>query len=416
MEVPRIRVLDLRKVVPLLAVVPTVVWWLERVVALPARGWFSGRTTVAIGGDFLTFHTAANLVATGRGDIIYDPALFQSVLGPEYAYGPFGNPPPFLLVFAPLGRLPFEPAWLIWTGVSLVGLAVALKALGVRRWLAGAAAALLFPPVYFALTFGQPSVLWLLIMVAVYVLLKRGQSVAGGAVAGLLIMKPPLAVGFAIWWLVDWRRYRSAVAAAFGTAGASLAISYAVFAETWTGYWGSVDAFLRQRGSPVNLWAHFSAWSFWDLLMPDFRLIASVLGAASTIAIVAVGVRLLRSGPKLEVAMSISVLLTVLGAPHLLAYDWTLLLIPGVLLWKASSAGESRHLAYSAVVAASGWSVIWTIELIRDHHPAIQVAPLVLLLAILNQRGALIDHADSAVEGSGAAAPASHLLLSHGRD
>jgi len=380
---PRATLVSWRSALAIVALSPTAVWWIERLVAIPTSGWFAGATTFGIGGDFATFHAAAALVVTGRGDVIYEPAVFQSILRPELGvYGPFGNPPPLALLLSPLGHLSFETAWFVWSAVAVIGIGVAACLLGSKHPLIFIAWSLLLPPVYYALTFGQLSVLWLVILSGTYQLLKRGHFIAGGAVAGLLVMKPTLAVGLAVWWLVRWRKYRLAVVSALGTALIALGASYVIYPAIWTNYWDSVSAFVSLRDVVETQWAQFSLWSFWDLLIPGARLLTTVLGLISAVALLAIAVWQLRRSESLDGSMIIAVVLTLLVVPHLLAYDWTLLLIPGVLLLESKRDEPALFAAGFIVISAAAWSLVLTNWMLDVGGFAFQMAPLALLGSI----------------------------------
>jgi hypothetical protein len=370
---------------------------MERFIALRNSGWFAGSTTFALGGDLRTFHTAAWLAVNGRGDIIYEPALFQAALGPDAAaYGPMGNPPPLIALMAPLGWLSFESAWFVLAAVSIGAVAIAFLLMGRRRWLIAAVASLLFAPVYYAITFGQLSALWLLTVAGIYYLLRKDRILGAGVVGGLLVMKPQLAIGLAIWWLVDWRRYWRAVLGAVGSAAALLGMSYIILPETWASYSESLSVFVSMRDIAATQWAQFSVWSFWDLLLPGGGATATVLGAASSLGVAIVSVFMLRRcRGNLRASMSIAVLATVLGAPHLVAYDWTLLLVPAVLLWELAGDQRDRFvLSAAAVVAAGAWGVALSNAMLDAGNFAIQIAPLVLLVAVAIQLNNAVSRAE----------------------
>src|SRR5215211_426637 len=83
------------------------------------------------GHDFLAFYAAGTFVRTGRSHQLYDlPAIKtfeREVIAREGlelrgddAFGPYWNPPLFAWVFAPLSRLSYSAAWLVWTGANLL--------------------------------------------------------------------------------------------------------------------------------------------------------------------------------------------------------------------------------------------------------------------------------------------------------
>jgi hypothetical protein len=82
---------------------------------------------------------------------------------------------------------------------------------------------------------------------------------------------------------------------------------------------------------------------------------------------------------RLDAAFSGAVLLTMLAAPYLIAYDWTLLIIPGVLSWKRIDRRERLAPAMVIVAIASAWSTALVNLMLDSGDVALQVAPLVLL-------------------------------------
>ena len=68
--------------------------------------------------DFASFYTAGRLADLGRAPDAYDPAAHAraeaAVIAPGVEEKRFLNPPVFLLVCAPLARLPYLPAFILF--------------------------------------------------------------------------------------------------------------------------------------------------------------------------------------------------------------------------------------------------------------------------------------------------------------
>src|SRR5207248_4149557 len=98
-----------------------------------------GVSRKSAGHDFLAFYTAGTFVRTGRANQLYDldavRAFQRDLVAREHleladtSFGPFWNPPLFAWVFAPLSRLPYHAAWLIWTGFNVACFAGAMAIL-----------------------------------------------------------------------------------------------------------------------------------------------------------------------------------------------------------------------------------------------------------------------------------------------
>ena len=202
-----------------LACVPVLVNVGARIGNAPEHGWLGSGSAGEIGNDFAVFYTAGALILDRSPELLYDMDQFQAAYAEATGKDPaafgtmFGNPPAFAIAMAPLSLLPWEAAWIAWTVVGLAALALALKALGLNGVLPIWGIVLLSPLGYLAVTSGQSSFAWLLVVALVFFMLDRGSVTGAGLVAGLLIVKPPLLVGLGLWWVLD-RRMRPALAAA----------------------------------------------------------------------------------------------------------------------------------------------------------------------------------------------------------
>ncbi|MCP4967582.1 MAG: DUF2029 domain-containing protein [bacterium] len=375
MDDPGARV-SVRKWLIAVAVAPVAVWWLERLFAVRSEGWFAGSTTYPVGSDFQTLHTAARLVVSGDGAILYQDVAFQAAGGPGRA---FFYPPPFALVLAPLGWLPFETAWFAWSVLSVAMVALGLKLLGVRGPLRLALAALLFMPMYLSITYGQASCLWFLVFAGVYRFTKENRPVAAGVLAGLLILKPTLAIGVFVWWVVEWRRHRPSALAAVASALGVIALSQLVLPGSFSGYVQVTWDYLV-GGEPGAQWAQYSMWTFWDLLIPGSSWLTKIAGVASVALLIGAFVRCAKARPGLDLTFAAVIAMTILIAPYMLAYEWTLLLIPAALLWQSGRVAPADVLVGGAVVAiGSTWSIALAIEWLDSPGYTLQFAPLILI-------------------------------------
>jgi alpha-1,2-mannosyltransferase len=365
-----------RKWLIAVAATPVAVWWLERLFAVRCEGWFAGSTTHPVGSDFQTLHTAARLVTSGDGALLYQDVAFQAAGGPGRA---FFYPPPFALVLSPLGWLSFEAAWFAWSVLSVAMVALGLKLLGVRGPVRLALAALLFTPMYLAITFGQTSCLWLLVFAGVYRFTKENRPIAAGVLAGLLILKPTLAIGVFVWWIVEWRRHRTSALAAAASALGVIALSQLFLPGSFSGYVQFTWNYLV-GGEPGAQWAQYSMWTFWDLLIPGSNWLSKIAGVASVALLIGAFARCAKARPGLDLTFAAVIAMTILVAPYMLAYDWTLLLIPAVLLWQSGRVAPADVLVGGAVVAiGSTWSIVIAIELLDSPGYTLQFAPLILI-------------------------------------
>lgn len=320
------------------------------------------------GVDFIQSYAVGRILESGDRarlyDLNYQSEVEHAVTAPETWHVPHGflMPPFFALLFVPLARLPFLTAYALFIGINLALLAGAVRGLtaGVARFLPTFGWSLSFLPVVIALAFGQNSIISLFLLALVYLAWRRGRSVAAGVALGLLLYKPQLVLGVLLLWLMDWRRNRVAMLVT-GAVGAVLAlISVALSPEASRGYVELVRTYLPtmvyQPEFPIgNL---HSLRTFFILLMPGLGGLGEALGGVTSLAAVALWFwgwyRLpeVRRDDRLTFASAI--VLTLLITPHALIYEWTLLLIPAVLLWQAFGARQSALVSPFAAVWLAG--------------------------------------------------------------
>ena len=376
-----------KKALIVLALVPIAAWWLLRLVDIPANGWFEATTTFAIGSDFTVFHTVGALIADSHGAEIYDVDLVQA----EYVARTgrvaventaFGNTPAFGVLVAPLGLLSWEVAWVVWTAVGIAGLLAAVHLLHAPRPARFAAIAIFTLPVYFAMAFGQATLLWLVVVAGSFAALEGGKVRRAGAVAGLLILKPTLLLGLGIWWLID-REHRPALWAAVGTSVVVVVLTLPFVGSAWLDYPAAAVDFAQRHTGVEAQWAQFAPLGFFNLLFPGQRSLALVLGLVTVAAGVAVFLgywREHRDDPILLFAGAI--VLTLWVSPQVVAYEWTLLIAAGLLIYRSRPNLANELITVAAIlgVTATGTIVLsntlrpalgWTIQLAA---PALAIA------------------------------------------
>ena len=281
-------------------------------------------------GDFFALWTFGRFALTQPLPGIYDPAglqAFQHSLdaGFSAAY-PFFYPPSFLLLAVPIGWLPLVPAWLIWCcSTALLYIAAALG----RRWRHRAAAALLVAPTtLLCIVAGQSGLLTGALMLG-GLRLVRGHPWAGGALLGLLVLKPQLGllIPVALVAAGEWR----AVAAAALAAAAAIGLAVLAFGgDIWL-VWAqtlaaTADLALRHRDEVVRMMPTVAGGLF-DLGLPDgvVRVLQLVAGLAAAL----VTWRAFRRGVTAEAA-AVLTMATFLATPY--AYIYDLPMVTGALV------------------------------------------------------------------------------------
>jgi hypothetical protein len=270
--------------------------------------------------DFLSFWAAGRMVAEGAGAQIYDIEAHRAVERSVSAVGilPFPYPPPFALMLAPFGMLPFGFGFTAW--VALTG---AFYVFAARPWMQDRLA-LAQPSVLVNGFIGQNAFLTSGFFLAGLHLLKTRPLIAG-VVLGLLVIKPQLAIMLPVAMIAGrhWQAIAGGALSAFivllvglGTLGAE---SYAAFFEILSSYTG----FVAQSRWP---WRELA--SIYALLR--YFGVAAGLAMSIHVAVAAVAAAMVwqswrQDRPGKEAALASA---TLLATPYLLTYDGVLLGLP----------------------------------------------------------------------------------------
>lgn len=323
---------------------------------------YAGRQTTlleyAYARDFQGIYLGVRMVLDGHAAQLYDLAAQQQASDAIIApYGPqlvpFYYPVYTVFYLLPLGLLPYTTAFVVWTVLNL------LLVGGTLAWLARSGAAargdrlalfvtmLAAPPVFHTLWQGQISVLPLLSLTGMALALRRGRAVQAGAWGILGLIKPQL-VAVPLLALLVARGWRTLLV----TAGAGALLvggSLALFGNWLPGF----NDLLRQSVIEGEAAAGYVAG------MPNWQgLVYKLLGSSDSPAAVALSTTLILLSlalaviccwlrPRLsratwDVRFALAVLLGVLIVPHMYIHDALILLVPGVLLWRASTMALAR--------------------------------------------------------------------------
>ena len=338
------------------------------------------------GDDLVPSYMAGAFVLDGRPDKLMDYAAaeqFQADLRASAGLaqhgrtGPWLNPPFFAALFVPLAALPYRAALWTWFGLNAAMLAGSVTLLyrmlpPARRSVGdGVAIALLLVasmPGLQALACQQNTFLSLLILCGAVTLVRANQPVLAGAVAGLLLFKPQLAVilGGALFVTHGWR-------AAAGTAltGGTLLLATALFMPgAMPDYLHRLPAVLPylRTGRPYFWERQATFLGFWRLLLygrtggPN-PPVAVGLWLACAAPVAGLLARPMWTALRRGVApadrdrlLAAAVAAAPLLMPYYMDYDLLLLAVPAVLLATGRMAGDRGH-------DASGWdwpTVAWT--------------------------------------------------------
>lgn len=299
-------------------------------LALAAMAILRGQGSLAdastpLGTDFISFWSAANLVAQGRPADAYDhaalQALEQTLTGPDGPLYTWLYPPMALLVVAPLAALPYPAALAAWLGLTLAGYLTALW-----RLLPEGRALLLmlaFPPLFINLGHGQNAFLSAALLGWGLVLLPRRPWLAG-LLLGTLIYKPQLGLLLPVALLAagQGRAFLGAGLAAIALAGAT----YGLWGpEVWSAFLAKSD-YARQmlEQGLVPWYKMISVFAAARLLGAGVGVAWALQGLASLMAAATVW-RMWRGPVAYPIKVAALAIGTLVAAPLALDYDATLL-------------------------------------------------------------------------------------------
>ncbi len=308
-----------------------------------------------VGPDFVQFYTAGHILLRGASAQLYDLG-FQQALQQELISGagtslvPFALPPFFAWLTVPFAKLPYPLSFGVWTTLGLLGLWLSLCFLETENPYKSFAWALTWFPIFAGISFGQNSLLSLALFVLIYRLWRRERLWAAGLASSLLLYKPQWIIVLGLFWLLEWRRHVPALAGLALGAGTLGLLSFCFLPEASRAYINFVRAVLpgwqTQQGFP--LYHLHTVRGFWLLLLPQDNNWANLLYIICA-GVGALGfVRFWRQNrDRRELLFAGIMCLTLWTSPHAMIYDWTILLIPAVLLWQ-----ELPHLR-------AGWKVLY---------------------------------------------------------
>lgn len=188
--------------------------------------------------DFSSFYAAGHLALGADPALAYDQAAHhaaqEAATQPGVEHNVFFYPPVFLLLCAPLARLPYIPAFLLLGALGLAAyLPVAARILRLPGW-GGLLPLLGFPAVIWTIGMGQNALLTAAILGGGLLLLDR-RPVLAGLVFGLLCYKPHFGLLLPV-ALAAGGHWRAFLATALSV-GVLVALTLLLFGwPTWAAY------------------------------------------------------------------------------------------------------------------------------------------------------------------------------------
>lgn len=313
--------------------------------------WWNARGALRAGGqDFTAFYAAGKLTLQGRGSQLYDrDAQYQEqqeVTSRTDAAGEplrFIHPPLEAFLFAPLARLPYFQAYLLWAALNLAALLAAVMMLREQlpnlrgepllMWILIGPA---FFPAMLAVIQGQ-DIVWLLLVYAMaWTALKRQSEFAAGCWLGVGLFRfhlvVPLLIVMAI--LRKWRVLAGCgVVAIVGTVASAALVGWR---ETLS-YPAYIVQLARGIGAGMDAPEHMPnlAGLIYAALRPEgSHLFANVLVGVLSLALLwmAASACAVKSPSLFGLQFSAALLATILASYHAFDYDLTLALLPVLMI------------------------------------------------------------------------------------
>lgn len=364
-------------------------------------GWFGSvllgkgnrdATGQVLGVDYLAFYTGGKLILQGQGAELYNlqaqQAVQQKVAGENWKdLDIFFNPPFYAWLFVPFALLPYKLSVFIWIILEMAALWLSLRILGIKNPRQAFFWSLTFNPVFSTVSFGQNTLLSLLLLSLTYALWKRGKPWAAGLVCSLLFYKPQLILGIGVLWLFQIifkrRDWQALVGLAIG-GGVLTGMCFLFMPDASRAYVGFarkiLPGFTTWEGYP--LWNAHTPRAFWQLLLPGLPGLADGLfGLCAAAGLLAYGAfwKRFREQPALLFAGSVA--LTVWLTPHAMVYDWAILILPAVLLWQ-NTPGDWKGV-FALVWVAAFISGPLTLGQLKLMPLAVQVSVPALVIAVI---------------------------------
>ena len=305
------------------------------------------------GADFVHFYTLGHLASTHRVSALYDMKALheaQVALVPEsknFLYPPV-YPPQTAVLFAPFAGTSYQTALAVWTVLTILGYALMLwgawkpvSALLPNRGLL-AVTALVFPPFWMLVMYGQISIVILAAFWAGWMALERGHRVLAGVAFGLLAIKPQFGIPLAV--VVLARREWAMLVGALISTGLQAAAVWAVLgADAFRGFASTLGV----TADNVDLLESKPIYS--HSLRMITRLLPNEIGIplwiAAAVIVLWYTTRVWKSEAPLRVRIGMVVLASVLINPHVIIYDAIVLVLP--LVWFAAYVQEESRRAFA---------------------------------------------------------------------
>lgn len=309
--------------------------------------------------DFDDFHLVARLLWLGQARSAYHlPALsaFQKSLSGLDGFLPWTYPPQFVLLLAPLAFLPIGVAYLLFTGISCAAYLAILKRIAGNSFVP--VLIITFPVLLITIRCGQNGFLTGTLIGLACLGFGNHRSIAGFPL-GLMIIKPHLAVAFALYAVIN-RRWGAVFIAAATVLLSTLLVTAVLGFGIWPAFFGGIreaGIFLSQGFYPlfrmVSLYATVRSLGLPEALAMPIQVLTTCVALA---AVVWASRRL---APRR--ALGVAALASVLVSPYVYDYDLPIFAVGLALLHDdivQFAVARERLMIYGLIAFSSGFGLI----------------------------------------------------------
>jgi hypothetical protein len=317
-----------------------------RSILLYYRGGGYDPDDYLFGADFTSFWAASLQVLTRHSADVYVPALHQLAEYPylRNGYEAFFYPPTYLIICLPLALAPYFVSYFVFLGTTAaLFIAVILRILR-SPW--SLVAIVAYPPVYFNIVAGQNAFLTTAILGCGLGIMNRRPQLAG-AILGLMVIKPHLALGVPIALIVTGR-WRTLAWAGISSV-ALVVLSYLLFGvDTWLNFLDvSHSARQTMENGDVQFGRLQSLFAMARMLGASVSA-AYILNSLGALCIVCALIWTLRQPTSPAAERSVIVLACLLISPFSLFYDMLIMGLP--LAWMLHEWQKDGFPAWSKMV------------------------------------------------------------------
>jgi len=315
--------------------------------------------------DFIIYYTAAQMARSHVLSRLYDLNLqieFQDRIMSDlrspvrftHDLLPYNHPPFQILWFMPLAGLPYLSAFSIWVLWSVLCFALGILLLtrsaeGLQNanvhWLY--LLSFLYLPLLGTLLQGQDSAMLFLFWVLAYRSLKRSREGWAGFWLSLLLQKFQILLPVVL--VLSAKKRWKAMGGFLGGRLVMLLISFALVGasglESYIGLLKEMSGWVGHKGIyPSQM--HNLRGQIYLLWYDEHPLFANILTIGASLVLLAVLLRCWNGRwdpgrPEFDLKFSLLVITSLLVSPHLNFHDASLMLLPGLLIWRF--AGQQRH-------------------------------------------------------------------------